>query len=116
LFQPLLDLFIKNAKVETDFFSSSRPELPDFSRYNIPKRGKCIPNDHKMYQMDKHCAQHPYNIPTFPFQGPRKYTQIGFFGIKICYISGNPDLGCKKEVTSEVEHTKLVASKFSAKE
>jgi hypothetical protein len=27
------------------------PGLPDFSWYNMPKRGKTIPNTHKIYQI-----------------------------------------------------------------
>jgi hypothetical protein len=31
--------------------NSARTELPDFSCNNIPKRGKNLQNDHKIYQM-----------------------------------------------------------------
>jgi hypothetical protein len=34
-----------------DFLKDFETGLPDFSRYNIPKRGKNIPTEHKAYQM-----------------------------------------------------------------
>jgi hypothetical protein len=64
------------------------PGLPDFSRYNVPKRGK-------MYQMTTECTNWPYNIP-FGHKIDKlvikkhqnlldipKFTQIGIFGLNI---------------------------------
>jgi hypothetical protein len=58
--------------------------LPDFSWYNIPKRGK-IPNDHELNQTAIKYFQFP-NRPNghkiyqhFPLQDPPKFTQIGNF-------------------------------------
>jgi hypothetical protein len=56
--------------------------LPDFSWYNIPKRGK-------MYQITIKYIKWPQNISNghkiyqqFPLQDPPKFTQIGIFGLK----------------------------------
>jgi protoporphyrinogen oxidase len=55
-----------------------RPELPDFSWFNIPQRRKIyqmtikytklpqnIPNGHKIYQMATKYAKWPQNMPNF---------------------------------------------------
>jgi hypothetical protein len=70
--------------------------LPDFSWYNVPKRGKDIPNSlkfnkwpqnipnsHKIAQIDQH----------LPLRDPPKFTQIGIFGLKKM-LSGNPASTC----------------------
>jgi hypothetical protein len=85
------------------FFTASQTGvsgLPDFSWYNIPKRGKIyqsttkytkwtqnmytkwtehLPNGHKIYQ-------------HLPLQDPPKFTQIGILGLKIYHLATLPSL------------------------
>jgi hypothetical protein len=68
--------------------------LPDFSLYKNTKTGKNVPNDYEIYQMDVKYTTWPQNIPNdhntyqhFPFQGPRKYTQVANFGMKIYHLA-----------------------------
>jgi hypothetical protein len=37
--------------------------LPDFSWYNVPKWGKTIPNNHKIYQITIKYTKRPQSIP-----------------------------------------------------
>jgi hypothetical protein len=53
------------------------PGLPDFSWHNSPKRGKNIPNGHKIYQMATKYTKWPQNIPNGHkiYKMPTKYTK-----------------------------------------
>jgi hypothetical protein len=53
--------------------------LPDFSWYNIPKTGKKLPNDHKMYQIAIRCTKLLSNIPN----GQKIYKQCPYQGTPI---------------------------------
>jgi hypothetical protein len=73
--------------------------LPYFSLPNIPKQGKIyqtatkLPKGHKLYQMAVIYIPNDYRIyQLFSFQGPPKFTKVGFFGLNIYVPSGNPDL------------------------
>jgi hypothetical protein len=62
---------------ETYLLNPLRPGLPDCSWYKIPKQGKSIPNDNKLYQMTIKYFQWSQNRPNehkiyqdFPLQDP----------------------------------------------
>jgi hypothetical protein len=71
------------------------PGLPDVSRHNIcTKNGENIPEEHKLYQKAINYTKWWLNIPNghemqqhFPFQGPRKFTQVWIFGLKIYHLA-----------------------------
>jgi hypothetical protein len=64
-----------------------RSGLPDFSWYNIPKRGKYnklllnIPNGHKIYQIALKYTNNFHRKPLL------KFTQIAIFGQKIYHLA-----------------------------
>jgi hypothetical protein len=73
--------------------------LPDFSWYNIPKRGKIyqmtikytklsqnIPNCCKIHIPDGHKMYQHHPLPE-----PPKCTQIGIFGLKINHLATLPE-------------------------
>jgi hypothetical protein len=70
-------------------------------RYNIPKRGKYIPNYCKLYQiatkytkLRKICTPNGHKIyQHLTLQDPPKFTQSGIFGWEICHLA---TLGRKK--------------------
>jgi hypothetical protein len=73
--------------------------LPDFSGYNIPKRGENIPNyqhGHKIFQGTVKHSKCPENIPTFlPIPRPSNiYPNWDFWYEKI--PPGNADDHTKK--------------------
>jgi hypothetical protein len=57
--------------------------LPDFSRYNVPKRGKCTKKDHQRYQMKIKYSKWIYNVPKFSTARSSKIFKNGIFGMKI---------------------------------
>jgi hypothetical protein len=69
--------------------------LPDFSFYNIPKRGKLtklptnIPNDHNMFHLAEKFTKQPFNIPTSSIASPSKIYPDWDFGFEKI-PSGNP--------------------------
>jgi hypothetical protein len=64
-----------------------------FLEHNIPKWVNIyqiatkVPNGHKMYQMAFIYSTWPYKFQPFPCQGPPKFTQIVFFGLKIYHLA-----------------------------
>jgi hypothetical protein len=61
--------------------------LPDFSRYNKPKTGKYIPNDHKIYRMAVKWTKWPKIYQYLPLQDPPKFTLFGIFHLKIYHLA-----------------------------
>jgi hypothetical protein len=69
--------------------------LPDFSWYNIPKNGKNIPKDHKMFQVTVKYTQWQQKRPNclslkyqhLPLQDTPEFTQIVIFGLKINHLA-----------------------------
>jgi hypothetical protein len=67
--------------------------LPDFSLYNIPKRGKCTklpqskPNVNKIYRMALNGPNVQKIHQHLPLQDPQKCTQITIFGLKINHLA-----------------------------
>jgi hypothetical protein len=73
---------------------SSAAGLPDFSLYMIPKNGKNVPNEHKMYHMVIIYPKCLFNIPNghkihqkFSISGPPKFSQIGIFCLKTNHLA-----------------------------
>jgi hypothetical protein len=69
--------------------------LPDFSRHNLPKRGKIyqiatkFPNGHEIYPKPSYISNGHIKYQSFQFQGLPKFTQIGNFWFE-SKPSGNP--------------------------
>jgi hypothetical protein len=68
--------------------------MPDFPWYKIPKRGKNIPIDHKIYQIAVKYTNWPQSRPNgqkiyqhLPLQDPPKFTLSGIFGLKIYHLA-----------------------------
>jgi hypothetical protein len=59
----------------------TRPGLPDFASFKIPKQGKIyqiatkVPNGHDKYQIDVINSKWPLKIPTFFIPRPSKIYQ-----------------------------------------
>jgi hypothetical protein len=60
--------------------------LPDFPWYKKPK-WKNIPNDHKIYRMATELSNGRKIDQHKALQGPRIFTQIGIFGLKMYYLA-----------------------------
>jgi hypothetical protein len=71
-------------------YPNLRPGLPDFSRHNLPKRWKNIPNDLKITKWPQNITKGHNVYQHIPFQGPHKYTNIGVFGMKIYNLATLP--------------------------
>jgi hypothetical protein len=77
------------------FQTKTKPGLPDFSWYKMPKRRKNIPNHHTIYQMAtkipngrKIGRPNGHKMYThLPLQDPRKFSQIGIFGLKLYHLA-----------------------------
>jgi hypothetical protein len=65
--------------------SSSR--VARFFLVDYTNMGKCIPSDHKIYQMVI-----IYLYQNFPFPVLQNYTKFEIFGMQICISSGSPAL------------------------
>jgi hypothetical protein len=71
-----------------DFYGCTRfawaaPGLPDFSKYNIPRREKMYQTTSKYFFKATYLPEYHKTYQQCPFQGPPKYTLIWIFVAEI---------------------------------
>jgi hypothetical protein len=92
--------------------------LPDFSWYNIPKRGKNYQSNHKAPRYTKWLENRPNGQKIYrhlQLQDPPKFTQLEIFGLKICHLATLLAIVFNREVICFVSRKISVREKNSNK-